>query len=92
MGKALCIPFCCPLTGAIDQYQSTVDSAPDWNAILDPACDPNRLADAPAVKRSKFTVNLAAAGNKRVDIMGDELPSLSNDGRIAIEKKGVTSS
>ena len=28
------------------------------------------------------------ASNKRVDIMGDQLSSLSNDGRIATEKSG----
>src|SRR6476646_7283762 len=40
------------------------------------------------LNEANFLLILAAAGNKRVDIMGDELPSLSNDGRIAIEKRG----
>jgi enoyl-CoA hydratase len=40
------------------------------------------------LNEARFLLILAAAGNKRVDIMGDELPSLSNDGRIAIEKRG----
>ena len=40
------------------------------------------------LNEANFLLNLAATANKRVDIMGDELPSLSNDGRIAIEKRG----
>jgi hypothetical protein len=40
------------------------------------------------LNEANFLLILAAAGNERVDIMGDELPSLSNDGRIAIEKRG----
>src|SRR6476646_4659830 len=40
------------------------------------------------LNEANFLLILAAAGNKRVNIMGDELPSLSNDGRIAIEKRG----
>jgi hypothetical protein len=47
------------------------------------------LADAPVVKRSKFAAHLElTVSNKRVNIMGDELSSLSNDGRIATEKSG----
>jgi hypothetical protein len=42
--------------------------------------NPDRLAD-------NFSSWLTAS-NKRVDIMGDELSSLSNDGRITTEKSG----
>ena len=43
---------------------------------------------APIQTRRQMFSSWLTASNKRVDVMGDEVSSLSNDGRIATEKSG----